>query len=143
VFVPDVNVLLYATDASSARHAPCARWLAGALEGDAPVGFSWQVLLGFIRLATRAVVFSRPLSVVEAFDVVDDWLGRSASVVLQPTERHAAVLRGLLLACGTAGNLTSDAHLAALALTHGATLVSCDRDFGRFSGLKWFNPTAP
>lgn len=141
MFVPDVNVLLYATNRTSVHHEPCFRWLGKSLAGDAPVGFSWQVLLGFLRLATKAVVFARPLTVLEGFDVVDDWLSRPASMVLQPTERHAQVLRGLLVQSGTAGNLTTDAHLAALALTHGATLVSCDHDFARFPGLKWLNPT--
>jgi hypothetical protein len=140
MLVPDVNVLLYATNRTSVHHAPCHQWLEDALDGDAPVGFSWQVLLGFVRLATKAVVFARPLTVAEAFDVIEHWLGRPASVVLQPTERHAQVLRGLLIQSGAAGNLTTDAHLAALALTHGATLVSCDRDFARFAGLKWLNP---
>lgn len=141
MFVPDVNVLLYATNRTSVHHAACVRWLADALAGDIPVGFSWQVLVGFLRLSTKAVVFSRPLTVGEGFDVVDDWLSRPASMVVHPTERHAQVLRGLLVQSGTGGNLTTDAHLAALALTHGATLVSCDHDFARFSGLKWLNPT--
>src|SRR5512140_464698 len=143
MFVPDLNVLLYATDSTSAHHDACRRWLEEALEGDAPVGLSWTVLLGFLRLATKAVVFARPLSVAEAFDVIDDWLERPACVPLEPGERHAQVLRGLLTASGTAGNLTTDAHLAALALAVGATLVSCDNDFRRFSGLKLLNPVAP
>jgi uncharacterized protein len=60
--------------------------------------------------------------------------------VINPTERHAAVLRELLLPLGTAGNLTTDAHLAALAIEHDAQLCSCDTDFARFSGLRWTDP---
>lgn len=142
MLVPDVNVLLYATNRTSVHHKPCHHWLQAAFEGDAPLGLCWQVLLGFTRLATKAAVFAQPLQVAEAFDVVEHWLSRPATVVLQPTDRHTQVLRGLLMHCGTAGNLTNDAHLAALALTHGATLVSCDNDFARFPGLKWLNPVA-
>jgi len=41
---------------------------------------------------------------------------------------------------GTGGNLTTDAHLAALAIEHGAELCSCDADFSRFAGLRWLDP---
>lgn len=143
MYVPDLNVLLYATDRTSPHHQRCHEWLVAAFTGDAPVGLSWQVLLGFLRLSTKSIVFAQPLSVLEAFDVIDSWRAQPASVDLLPSERHAQVLRQLLVQSGTGGNLTSDAHLAALAITHGATLVTCDRDFGRFSGLKYFNPTSP
>lgn len=60
--------------------------------------------------------------------------------MLQPTERHLDILRELLRSVGTAGNLTSDAHLATVALEHGAVLWSTDRDFARFAGVRWANP---
>ena len=138
--IPDINVLLYAIDNQSPQHAKCRQWLVSAFESETPVGWSWQVLLGFVRLSTKASLFKNPLSVENALDVVDDWLSRPASVVIYPTERHSQILRRLLLAVGVAGNLTTDAHLAALALSHEATLVSCDRDFGRFESLRWLNP---
>jgi uncharacterized protein len=142
MLVPDLNVLLYATNSTSSQHLACRHWLQSALSGDVPVGLSWHVLLGFLRLSTKAVVFARPLTVIEAFDVIEAWRAQPASVDVYPTDRHAEVLRGLLTKTGTGGNLTSDAHLAALAMTHGATLVSCDHDFARFPGLTWFNPSA-
>lgn len=143
MFVPDVNVLLYATDRSSTHHSRCSKWLAGALSGSMPVGFTWQVLLAFVRLATKPPVFARPLTVDQAFDTVDDWLSRPASVVVHPTDRTSQLMRGLLKPRGTAGNLTTDAFLAAVALSHGATLVSCDRDFEAFPGLRVLNPVDP
>lgn len=141
--VPDVNVLLYATDATAPAHSPCHVWLKGALGGSEPVGFAWAVLLAFLRLSTKAQVFRNPLSVVEALGQVELWLSQPASVIVHPSERHVGVLRGLLKPLGTAGNLTSDAHLAAIAIEHGATLVSCDTDFARFQGLTWRNPGRP
>lgn len=141
--VPDLNVLLYATNRTSVHHQVCRAWLEEALDADTPVGLSWQVLLGFVRLATKAAVFGKPLSVAQAFETIDHWCARPAAMILEPTKRHSQTLRGLLLTAGTAGNLTSDAHLAALAITHGATLVSCDNDFGRFPRSPWFNPVAP
>lgn len=136
----DANLLLYATDARSPRHEAARSWLERALTGDETIAFAWIVLLAFLRLSTNPHVFVRPLSPDKAFDVVDRWLGQPCVVVASPGDRHAAIVRQLLRSLGTAGNLVSDAHLAALALEHGAELNSCDSDFSRFSGLRWTNP---
>jgi uncharacterized protein len=138
----DVNLLLYAINADSARHDGARRWLEDALNGREPLAFSWAVLLAFVRLSTRARLFANPLSVEQALDLVDGWLGQPPSLIVHPTARHAAVLRRLLSAVGTGGNLTTDAHLAALAIEHGADLYSCDYDFARFPGLRWHDPLA-
>ena len=100
------------------------------------------MLLAFLRLSTRAQVFARPLDPAEAFDVVAGWLAQPCALVLHPTERHLALLRGLVEPLGTAGNLTTDAHLAALAIEHGGEVCSADTDFSRFRGLRWTNPLA-
>lgn len=136
----DLNILIYAIDESSPRHEAARDWLDDTLSSAATVAFAWHVLVGFVRLSTRAAVFERPLTVDESFDVVDEWLGQPCVTVVHPTARHAVVLRGLLAPLGTAGNLTSDAHLAALAVEHGAELCSTDVDFSRFSGVRWINP---
>jgi toxin-antitoxin system PIN domain toxin len=92
---------------------------------------------GLYRLSTRRGIFPMPLSVEDALSMVQTWLAHDQSSVLHPTERHASVLARLLVAAQMAGNLTTDAHLAALAIEHGATLGSFDRDFERFSGLRF------
>ena len=140
--LPDVNLLLYALDETSPHHGRARPWLEGLLSGTEPVGFAWTVLLAFLRLSTRALVFAEPLGPDEAFDVVEGWLAQPNAMVLEPTERHLAVLRGLVEPLGTAGNITTDAHLAALAIEHGAELCSADTDFQRFPGLRWINPLA-
>jgi toxin-antitoxin system PIN domain toxin len=142
VILPDVNVLLYAVDETSPRHAAARDWLVRCLSGKETFGLSWSVLTAFIRLTTRAAVFERPLELAQAFDLVDGWLAQPPVVVLHPTSRHHIVLRRLLEPFGTAGNLVPDAHLAALAVEHGATIASCDRDFGRFAGVTWADPLA-
>ncbi len=138
--LPDVNLLLYAYDSRSARHAPAREWLQRTLSGAETVAMTWTVLLAFIRLSTRAAVVERPLGVEAAIGLVESWLAQPCVTVVNPTERHAALLRQLLLPLGAAGNLTSDAHLAALAIEHGAQLCSCDSDFSRFPGLRWVDP---
>jgi uncharacterized protein len=138
----DVNLLLYALDAASPRHRAARRWLEGRLSGTETFPFSWVVLLAFIRLSTNPRVFQEPLEPAEAFDIVDGWLAQPCATVVHPTDRHPAVLRELLKPLGTAGNLTTDAHQAALAVEHGAELCSPDVDFSRFAGLRWTNPLA-
>ncbi len=137
--LPDVNVLLYAVDEDSRHHDGARAWLEAALSGSETVAFCWSVLLAFVRLSTRPVVFEHPLTSGEALDLVDGWLDQPCATLVEPTQRHTATLRDLLAPLGTAGNLTTDAHLAALAIEHGAELCSYDSDFARFPGLRWEN----
>jgi len=136
----DVNLLIYAVDEDSARFDRAHPWVEGVLGGRETVALPWAVLLAFVRLTTKPQVMTSPLTVDDAVDLVDGWLARPNTVVIHPTERHSAVLRELLTPLGTAGNLVADAHLAALAIEHGAELNSCDADFSRFPGLRWTDP---
>lgn len=142
MIVVDVNLLLYAVNADAPLHRPARTWWETTLNGQESVGLAWNVILAFLRLTTRPGVFARPIQTERAFQFVDAWLAEPAVTVVEPTPRHARVLRELLIPFGTGGNLTSDAHLAALAIEHGATLCSADSDFGRFAGLQWTNPLA-
>ncbi|HVM18483.1 MAG TPA: TA system VapC family ribonuclease toxin [Egibacteraceae bacterium] len=138
--IVDANVLLYAVNADAAHHRTAKAWLDAALAGGSAVGFSWVVLLAFLRLATSPRVFAQPLTIDVACDVVDGWLGQAAAVVVEPTARHLRVLGGLLAETGSAANLVNDAHLAALAAELDAEIISYDHDFGRFPGVRWRTP---
>jgi len=140
VKLPDINLLLYAIDERSPRHDRAKRWLEKALSGTEEIGFAWLALLGFVRISTNPAALDNPLSAAEAVDYVDEWLAFPVASIANPTPQHATVLRRLLESVGTAGNLTSDAHLAALAIEHGAELCSGDADFSRFEGLRWTDP---
>ena len=140
--LPDVNLLVYAANESTARHAPALAWVEDALSGTETVAFAWPVLIGFVRVITNPRVLRQPWDAKKALVVVRGWLAQPPATVVHPTDRHLAVLHDLLLPLGTAGNLTSDAHLAALAIEHGATLCSHDNDFSRFPGLRWEDPLA-
>ena len=100
------------------------------------------MLLAFLRLSTRSAVFPRPLALEDAARVMESWLEQPCSEIVDPAERHLEVLAELLGPLGAGGNLTSDAHLAAVALEQGAELCSCDSDFARFKKLRWVNPLA-
>lgn len=136
----DLNLLIYAVDSSAPRHKAARSWLESTLSGGETVALPWAVVIGFLRLSTKPSVFSRPLTAAEALDVVDGWLAVPVVTLVAPGARHTAVLRELLTDLGTAGNLVSDAHLAALAIEHGAELASCDADFSRFTGVRWLDP---
>ncbi len=141
MIVVDANVLIYAIDEDSARHQEAKTWLEKALSGKEVVGLAWVVVLAFLRLTTKAGIAAQPLSIEAALDVVREWLDHPAVSILQPGSQHGYILRMLLLKTGAGGNLTTDAHLAALAIEHGAQLCSFDHDFARFPGLEWRAPS--
>jgi toxin-antitoxin system PIN domain toxin len=136
----DTNLLIYAVNQDAPSHRKAKLWLESVLSGQETVGFPWTVLLAFLRLTTKPGLFQRPLPLDSALDVVASWLDQTPATVVHPGPRHFLLLRGLLTPLGTGGNLTSDAHLAAIAIEHGAELYSADGDFARFQGLKWRNP---
>lgn len=139
----DVNILIYAHNDRAPQHEQARDWFEALLSGVETVGFPWHTLLGFVRLTTKAAIMTPPLTAADAMDHVDSWLAQPCAVVVHPTARHAVVLHELLGAVGVAGNRTSDAHLAALAIEHGVTLCSRDEDFRRFPGLSWLDPLDP
>jgi toxin-antitoxin system PIN domain toxin len=136
----DTNVLLYVSNPEAEHHSAAKRWLDGALAGRAPVGFAWLTLVGFVRIVSNPRIFDGAIAPSRAMDQVDHWLAARSATILQPGARHASLMRQLLDAVGSGGNLVPDAHLAALALEHRATMVSFDTDFGRFPGVRWETP---
>lgn len=142
MIIPDVNLLLYAADESSRFHERSRTWWEAALsEGDV-VGLPVAVSIAFVRTVTHPRAVSAPWSADQALDAVDGWHARQRVVEVHPGPRHRTILRELLRGAGGAGGLVSDAHLAALAVEHGGTLYSSDRDFSRFEGLRWRDPLA-
>jgi toxin-antitoxin system PIN domain toxin len=137
--IVDANVLLYAVDEAAAEHRTANAWLSHVLAGQETVAFAWVVLLAFLRVSTLRD-FAGALTFAQAAEIAEAWLAAPAAVVVQPTPRHLDILRGLLHPLGSGGNLVSDAHLAALAMEHNADVISFDRDFGRFGGLRWSIP---
>lgn len=142
MILPDVNLLIHAYNSGSPAHARARAWWESTLSDPAPVGLPWVVILGFIRITTHPGILANPLSAADACRHAESWLKQPQLLLLHPGERHATILFDLLLDLGTAGNLTTDAHLAAIAIEHQAELNSTDADFARFSGLKWRNPIA-
>lgn len=136
--VPDTNVLIYAMDERSPHWEEASDWLEGVLSSETRTGFAWLAVVGFIRISTMPALFDDPFDHDEAVSTVEGWLAQPhAEIVEPPKQGHPAEIRRLLDQAGTAANLTSEAHLAAIALHHNATLVSFDSDFKRFEGLRF------
>jgi toxin-antitoxin system PIN domain toxin len=136
----DANLLLYASDAASVHHEAARRWLETTLSEPEPVGLAWVALLAFLRVGTNPRLRKDAPTVEEASAIVADWLDRPMVTLINPGERHWDILRNIMSKGQARGPLVTDAHLAALAIEHGATLATSDRDFARFPGLKFFNP---
>jgi toxin-antitoxin system PIN domain toxin len=140
MIIPDANLLIYAHNEAAKDHERAKAWWQDSLAKPEIVGLSWLVLIAFVRVSTNRKAFKEPISVQEATDLVDSWLALPRVQMLQPGHSHAEILFGYLNELGTGGNITSDAHLAALAVEHQATIYTADSDFARFSGLRWKNP---
>ncbi len=138
----DVNLLLYAKNPDFPEHARVRRWLEELLESGEPVGLAWITIVAFLRLATNPRLFPRPLSVSEALETTDSWLRRPTVSLLRESEDHWEVFEPIIRAADARADLITDAHLAAIAVEHAATLCTNDRDFGLFPGLKLLDPLA-
>jgi toxin-antitoxin system PIN domain toxin len=139
MIIPDVNVLVHAYNSAVPIHTRARLWWEESLNTPTEIGLPWASALGFIRITTHPRFALNPLPVAVATAHVRSWLARPRVRILTPGERHAELLLHLLETVGAGGNLTTDAHLAALAIEYHAEVVSTDTDFARFPGLRWRN----
>lgn len=139
MILPDANLLLYAYNIRTPEHRKAKAWLEECLGSSVPFLLSWQVITAFLRITTNRV-FPHPLTVKAASETISSWLSGPNTAVVLPTSSHWIIFSRLLETSQATGSLVMDAHLAALAIEHGATLASTDRDFRRFDGLKLINP---
>lgn len=140
MIVPDLNLMVYAYNTKAPHHSAAREWLETVLNGTQDVGFPWVVSTGFIRLMTHHSVVRNPLEPDHAVAIVRKWLSVPVAQVLNPGPRHLDILGTLLKSAGTAGNITTDAHIAAICIEHQARLFSNDTDMARFPGLVWTDP---
>lgn len=136
----DANILLYSVDSRSPHHEAASEWLTTVLRGERRVALPWQTIGAFVRIITHPRVTDSPLTGVEAWTFVQDWLAVPVCWIPAPTTRTARTLGMLIKRHGLSGNAIPDAQLAALAIEHGVSVVSNDSDFARFPELTWENP---
>ncbi len=143
MIVPDVNLLVYAYNEDAPCHEQARTWWEELANGSERVGLAWMVAAGFVRIVTQYRTVVRPVPPEQAVDLVAEWLSLPQVAPLNPGAQHLAIFRGLVVATGVGGNLTADAHIAALAIEHQGEVHSNDSDFARFPGLRWRNPLSP
>ena len=136
----DANLLLYAYQPRAPQHPASRQWFEAAMQGTELVRFAWLTIWAFVRISTHPRVFDQPLSANEAAAAIDSWLAQPHAGILEPGDRHWGIVRGSMADGQVSGPLVMDAVLAAIAIEHGATLCTTDRDFARFDGLRWTNP---
>ncbi len=136
----DANLLIYAVNQDLPQHKQARAWWEQMLSGTARVGIPWVSIMAFLRICTNPRIFSQSLPPEAAIAYIDEWLDQPPVQLVAPGTGHWSILRNLLLQTGMAANLTTDAHIAALALEQGCSVYSADNDFRRFPGLKHINP---
>lgn len=142
MLIPDVNLLILAYHAGAPDHDAARNWWEETLNSRVQVGLAWITIIGFLRLTTKRAVLASPMLVADATGAIRNWIALPNVAILAEGPEHPEILFGLLEKLGTAGNLTTDAHLAAIAIEHRAEIATTDTDFARFPGLRWFNPLA-
>ena len=138
----DTNILRYAYDSDSARHAACRAWPEAAFNAEETVALPWQTTLAFVRITTDPRVVRRPLTASEACEIVGSWLLHANVVKLAADERFWEAFKTQMLEAQVSGLLVTDTAVAAVALEHGATICSTDRDFRQLEGQKLLDPSA-
>ncbi len=136
----DANILLHAYNSSSQQHDAARRWLEERFSGVGPVRVAWVTVLAFLRISTNPRAFPSPLSPAEAAEIVSQWFAHPGFGTIEPGDRHWPILSSLMTQAQCRGPLVMDAHLAALAIEHGAALATTDKDFARFANLRLIYP---
>ena len=139
----DANLLLYAYDSESPHHEPSRRWLESALSSGRAIRFALITVLAFVRIASDRRIYARPLPPADACSLIEEWLALPNVRLLQPGPRAWRLLSTMCEEGQAKGAMVMDAHLAALAMEHGASIATTDRDFMRFPDIKLVNPVKP
>ena len=140
MILPDVNLLIYAYNEADPRFPKAKQWFEDLLNSSQTACFCWETLNGFIRISTNSAAMPEPLSLVAAFDVVQNWMEQPTSVLLTPQRDHLEILKQTSLDAGASGKRYSDAVLAAYALSYNAHFATTDKHFRMFRGLKLVDP---
>jgi toxin-antitoxin system PIN domain toxin len=140
VILPDVNVLIYAFRSDTTQHALCKQWLDGIIAADAHFGISPLTLSAVARITTNPRIFRQPSSLEDVFSYSDNLLNQPLCEIMTPGERHWSIFKDICVSTGTRAARIADAWFAALAIEHGCTWITFDRDYARFPKLKWQSP---
>ena len=140
MMLPDVNILVHAFRTDTPDHGKCKEWLDRTVNGEAIFAMAPLVLSGMVRIVTHPKIFANPSSLDESLEFCEILLSQPNCALVRPGEGHWKIFSRLCREAVAKGNLVPDAWLAAMAIESGCEWVTLDRDFARFSGLKWRTP---
>jgi toxin-antitoxin system PIN domain toxin len=140
MLIPDVNVLIYAFNASAPLHAQSRDWWQHEVSSGTALGIPLTVFQGFLRLLTNRKIVPQPYTVEQIFNLADDWWLQPNVSLLHPTRETYKHFRHLVERYQLAGSASTDGLIAAFALEHRSQLVTNDTDFLRFEELRVYNP---
>ncbi|HJQ79385.1 MAG TPA: type II toxin-antitoxin system VapC family toxin [Lacipirellulaceae bacterium] len=136
----DVNVLVNAFRRDAPRHAEFLAYVRSLVENNLPYAIPSTVFSGFFRIITHPSIFNPPSKFVDALTFAEQVRSPSHCLTIVPGSTHWGIFVELCTKGGARGGLISDAYLAAMAIEIGAELVTDDRGFGRWPGLRWRHP---
>lgn len=137
----DVNVLLAAHRSDHPNHETVRPWFAAQVKSvDDDFGVPSTVWASFLRLVTNRRVFVEPTPLPDAFAFIEATVAQRRHLAVEPGPRHLALVRRLCEEAEASGDLIPDAVLGAIAVEHGASVVTLDRDFTRFSSVRHLRP---
>lgn len=140
MIIPDTNLLVYAYDSECPQHNRALKWWEECLSGSEPVGIPWVVMLAFVRLTTHPTLLENPQPIKSVRKTVQSWLEIPHVRLLSPSPSTTEHFFDMLEKAGSGGNLSTDAHIAALAFEYDACVHTNDHDFARFDSVRRFNP---
>lgn len=134
MIILDTNVLVYAHHPQLPQHAQTASWLVSTLsEGNDSIGLVWQAISGFLRISTNPRVFAAPMTIDDARTYIDDLFSHPLVHQIHTTDKHWKIYSRIVTELNIAGDVVTDAHIAAIAVEHKAVVATADKDFRRFS----------
>lgn len=140
MLLPDVNILVYAHREDSLLHTKSLEWLESLINSDEAFAMSELVFSGFLRIVTHPKIFNPPSTLEDALSFTSQIRNQLNCITVSPQNRHWDIFTKLCVDANAKGNLIPDAYHAALAIETGSTWITTDRDFSRFSGLRWSAP---
>ena len=142
MILPDVNVLVLAHRRDHDEHDQVRSWLEDEVNSDSPFALADLAVSGFLRIVTNPRIYQRPSRLATAVEFIDGLVEQPICIAVSAGPNHWPIFRRVLVAADARGNLVPDAHLAAIAIEHGATIATRDRGFARFADVRWLDPVA-
>jgi len=133
--------MVYAHRRDAERHLEYNAWLQAVVNGPEPYAVADFAVTGMVRVVTDRRYYREAAStIMDALAFAGEIRNQPHARVISPGPKFWSLFSNLCRQTDARAKLIPDAYLAALALEHGCEVVTADRDFRRFPGLRWRHP---